>query len=268
MYVEDALTVGGAERQMVILARALAARGFRVCHVVAAMEGLPDHRDGVDVIAEDPEQPGRLPGAMIKRISGALRRADAGVYLQRSAGFATFLTGAFARSHRRGFIYSTSSHNDLTLAFPLAWQEAAGFKLGVRLAHAIVVQTREQLEAAGARHNVVHIPSLCEPVANADGAERDTFLWVGRPEVYKNPLAFVDLARAVPEARFRMIGIDLSQPSSNELARAASHLSNLELLPPLPRSEVLPMYAHAVAVVNTSDFEGFPNTFMEGWARG
>jgi glycosyltransferase involved in cell wall biosynthesis len=115
--------------------------------------------------------------------------------------------------------------------------------------------------------NLVHIPSFCEPAAADGDTERDTFLWVGRSASYKNPLAFVELARQVPEARFTIVGIDPSNPD-DELVTAAARVPNLDLVPPLPRSAVLPFYRRAVAVVNTSDFEGFPNTFMEGWARG
>ena len=45
-------------------------------------------------------------------------------------------------------------------------------------------------------------------------------------------------------------------------------MANLRLLPRLGRDDVLSLYGRAVAVVNTSWIEGFPNTFLEGWARG
>jgi hypothetical protein len=39
-------------------------------------------------------------------------------------------------------------------------------------------------------------------------------------------------------------------------------------LPARPRSGLMPLFDSAVAVVSTSDFEGMPNTFLEGWTRG
>ena len=45
-------------------------------------------------------------------------------------------------------------------------------------------------------------------------------------------------------------------------------MPNLELIPQRARPELLELVDRAVAVVNTSDFEGMSNLFLEGWARG
>jgi len=50
--------------------------------------------------------------------------------------------------------------------------------------------------------------------------------------------------------------------------REAAGLPNLELVAPRPRAELMDLVERAVAIVNTSDFEGMPNVFLEGWARG
>ena len=62
------------------------------------------------------------------------------------------------------------------------------------------------------------------------------------------------------------------QSTDPELAEAvrreASAIPNLELLPSRPRDRALELLDEAVAVVSTSDYEGMPNVFLEGWARG
>jgi glycosyltransferase involved in cell wall biosynthesis len=267
IYVQGAPTLGGAERQMVILARSLANLGLRVAHVVARVHSLPGRADGVDLVPQDPIPADVGFRGRLSRVSDALYRADAHVYLQRSAGLETGLVGTYARSRRRAFIYSTSSPLDLLRGLPLQRHESVGARIGRQLAHAVVVQTRDQLRTARRQHKLVYIPSFCEPAAPNAHPERTTFLWVGRAAPYKNPAAFVELARQVPEAQFTMVGVGPSDYSAVNIDGSKS-LPNLELIPPLPRSELLPLYWRAVAVVNTSDFEGFPNTFMEGWARG
>jgi hypothetical protein len=52
------------------------------------------------------------------------------------------------------------------------------------------------------------------------------------------------------------------------LARARDELPNLTVLDPRPRAELGSLIDRAVAVVNTSEYEGMPNVFLEGWSRG
>jgi glycosyltransferase involved in cell wall biosynthesis len=140
------------------------------------------------------------------------------------------------------------------------------------MADAIVVQTPEQVGLCRGRfgREPIMIRSLVEE-PEEDEAEPEAFLWAAKAAWYKNPLAYVALARAVPEARFRMVPVPSEKDSPElmrELESAAAGLENLDVLPPRPRAELLRLTQRAVAVVNTSDFEGMPNTLLEGWVRG
>ena len=164
LYLKDSPAVGGAERQMMMLARALAALGLRVCHVVENLPGLPPsgtastwsssghghHRDA---------RPFRVLALE------SLRRADASVYIQRSAGLVTGVVGLYSRLRRRGFIYSTSSSLDLLADRIFRARDNCLLRLGLRLADVIVVQTRDQRAAANRFRHVVRIPSFCEPAS-------------------------------------------------------------------------------------------------------
>jgi glycosyltransferase involved in cell wall biosynthesis len=147
------------------------------------------------------------------------------------------------------------------------------FHLGVRMADGIIVQTEEQEELC--RKHFDRSPSVIRSVAEPAEqrtAEPDAFLWIGRYAPYKRPLDYVELARAVPEARFKMVGVVGAGAGAEELEQsvsaAAEELANLELVPALPRDELMPLIARAVAIVNTAEYEGMPNIFLEGWARG
>lgn len=264
---------GGAELQMWYLASTLAAMGFRVCHVVYEDPNLPAECDGVDLIqATAPKQNSGKSGRA-RDVLASLATADASVYVQRNAGSATGLVGAFAKSRRRRFVLSTSWDGDLTLDAPIGGRLArVAYWVGKRLADVIVVQTQDQLRGGKSRVRVpLHlIRSFAEPAPDA-GLERTTFLWIGRVVDYKDPLAYLQLAAALPGARFCMVAdaTRREDPALDEELRArAAALENLELLDPRPREQLFGLYNRAVAVVNTSLVEGFPNTFMEGWARG
>jgi glycosyltransferase involved in cell wall biosynthesis len=154
--------------------------------------------------------------------------------------------------------------------------DRALYRLGVRLADAVVVQSEEQAalarKAFPSLRRVRRIPSFAEaaPAASADRPSRNAFLWFGRFVSYKQPLLYLALARGVPEARFIMIPVP-DEASSRELAELRSEaggIANLELLDPVPHERLSALIASAVAVVNTSVLEGVPNAFLEAWARG
>jgi glycosyltransferase involved in cell wall biosynthesis len=265
---------GGAETQMRELARVLTGLGLRVCHVVFGYDGLPDRsEDGIDLVTQPPDEFSRNLVPYSRSIVRALARADASVYIQRTAGFETGVAAAFTRARGRSLVFSASSATDLKDRPPLPTPVSLlAFRAGRRAASTLVAQTNDQVEIA--REQLGRTPtlirSLCEPAPETD-AEPEAFLWIGGLIDYKDPLAYVALAEQLPAARFWMIGTDRGgewAELAGQVRAAADRLPNFELLPPRSRAEVLELYPRAVAVVNTSQFEGFPNTFMEGWARG
>jgi glycosyltransferase involved in cell wall biosynthesis len=199
----------------------------------------------------------------------ALGRADASVYVQRSAGLATGVAAAFARAKRRGFVYSVSSAADLHRG-PLPPLDATVKQLGLRLADRVVAQTADQ-QAVATRNlgpKVTLIRSFCEPVSVPLTPE--AFLWIGGMIDYKQPLAYLELAERVPHAQFLMVATERPgwERLAEEVHERAGSLPNVSLPAPRPREALLALYARAIAVVNTSAFEGFPNTFLEAWSCG
>jgi glycosyltransferase involved in cell wall biosynthesis len=270
---------GGAETQIFLLARALAGRGSKVCLLVFDLPGipLPASLDGVAIAVRPPYLAHEPLGKLRETVS--IRRtvvnADADLLVTRAAGPEVGLAGLFAKLSGRRFIYSSANVSDFEFhrVSPKRLNRAL-FRLGIHLADEIVVQTAEQARLCQERfgRSPVVIKSIAEPAEQRDQVP-EAFLWIGRLIWYKRPLAFVELARSLPEAKFRLVGVpDLLTPGALELARELERrtagIPNLELLPPRPRRELMDLVDSAVAVVNTADFEGMPNIFLEGWARG
>jgi glycosyltransferase involved in cell wall biosynthesis len=268
---------GGAETQIYLLTRALSRRGARVCVIAfETPDGLPSQVDGVDVIARTPYE-GRRPWVgkvtEVAATWGALGRVRARVVVTRAAGPYVPLVAAFARATRRRFVYSSASDGDFTS--DLVERYRALYHLGVRAADTLVVQTDRQMTLARrfGRPAVV-IRSITEP-APITTSSPVAFLWIGRLVDYKQPLEYVELARRLPGAQFRMVGVPVgdSEESRRLLARLHEEsrgLANFTLLAPRPRPQLAALLDEAVAVVNTSadGLEGMPNTFLEGWVRG
>jgi len=268
--------MGGAEVQATKLAHALKAKGLRVAHVVYP---VPEPRR-VDassptlVERSDWQGDGRLGQlAESRAIWRALQRADADTYIVRGSGGHVIAAGTFCRARGRRFVFSSSSELDFDFARPDRNPRLLQiYKASLRLAARLALQTEAQRELAlRALPNCdpVVIPSFAEPAPSANSGQR--FLWADRLVEYKLPDRYVELAEALPEARFRMVACPMSETPpgmAERIEAAAERLPNLELLPPRPRSELLEEMRDAVAVVKTSRVEGMPNGFLEAWARG
>jgi glycosyltransferase involved in cell wall biosynthesis len=266
-------STGGAETQLFMLGVSLAQRGWRVA--VAAFGGaeLPADLEGVEIIRLPVAPRGRARSIVwrLRLAACLLRRLDATTLVQRGAGSVTGIIGALARLRRRRFVYSSATVIDFEYGRLESSRRAVRlFRWGFGLAHEIVVQSEEQAvlcrRAFGRESRV--IPSLAEP-APPRTAEPEALLWIGRLAPYKRPSDFVELARRLDHIPFWMIATpsSLDTDLSARVARAAE-CPNLTQLPPSSRETLQSLIERAVAIVNTSEYEGMPNVFLEGWARG
>ena len=281
---------GGAELQATLLARQLALRKFRVAHIVYPVQGAAGQNEAslevvtraAGVARQRRSRVGRALGkiADVIHIWRALGAADARLYLFRtglSGGSAGFVTGAlFCAVHRRRLVFAASS--DLDFIFDRddrARLTEALYRLCLRRARRVVVQTRRQRELAERAVDAARIaliPSFGEAADSSDGAAHGTgFIWAGRLVEYKLPLRYLELARSVPEARFRMIVTrtgETPEALAAKLSEEAAQIPNLRIESRQGRDRVLELIARSTAVVVTSRHEGMPNLFLEAWARG
>jgi glycosyltransferase involved in cell wall biosynthesis len=276
---------GGAEVQQCLIARSLAARGYRVS-MICLDHGQPDLVvvDGVTVITCHSRVAGlpvvRFFHPRLTGIWSALRRADADVYYHRTAGATAGIVGLFARCYGRRFVYAAAA--DLDLARNETWkafQRRAGWRdrqlyfLGLSMADAIIAQTPRQQQDCWRWYR--REATLIRSASSGAGASCDpngVILWVSTLRRAKRPELFLELARRLPEFRFRMVGGVAAEEGGQEffarIARSAQEIPNLEFVGFVPYAEIETHFAAARLFVNTSDGEGFPNTFLQSWARG
>lgn len=274
---DDIPFAGGAELQQVLIARGLAQRGYRVsmvCLDVGQDDGA--RIDGIEVLRAYRSDSG-LPGLRffwprLFKMWRCLRRADADLYYQRAGGMATGIVAAFCLRHRKRFVFAAAGQPKLNAASFLHYRrDRYLYEYGVRHADRVVVQNAEQerhFRAAFGRGSV-RIPNCCEvPETKSAGAARYV-LWVSTIREVKRPDMFLELARALPDQRFRMVGGPSTDPRLFEaIKRKAVALDNVEFAGFVPPSKVGDQFDGASVLINTSESEGFPNAFLQAWARG
>lgn len=264
---------GGGSRQYYYLSTELADETD--VHFIIGDYGQPKRevREGVTLHRTyEPSRDDALVSRCLKfgQLFLALRRADADVYVYRgyplkatAMALLTTILGA-----RWVYNFNSDGHFDRAAALPSPINRLFCWALGD--ADAVIAQTDNQADRLRNEYGVnpAVIPSgYPEPDRVHPHDDRDHFLWVGRiDETQKRPHRYLDVAAAIPNAEFLLIG----PPSSNEtyqqrIERRADKLENVTYLGPVDPDDIHKYYERAVALVNTSAFEGFPSTFIEAW---
>jgi len=272
--------VGGAEVQQCILARLLARHGVRVSMISldfgqrsrAEIDGIVVHKTfrpqaGIPVL--------RFAHPRLTATWRALREVDADVYYLRSASMLAGVMDAFCRGRGKRSIYAAASDADFDpqLGQIRFARDRWLFRRGLARVDRVVVQNPAQLEACRAHfgRDAVLIPSCYElPEIFSTG---DEILWVGRMEEGKRPELALEVARRLPHRKFVLVGGEAHGEDADAgyyagVRARARALGNVEMTGFLPLAQVERRFDGARVLLNTSVYEGMPNTFLQAWARG
>lgn len=271
-------TVGGESVQQTLLARALSRRGHDVSMVVADY-GQPDGAswDGIRTFKAYPFNAGvpvlRFVHPRATGLWAALGRADAELYYFSCAGAQVGLAAMFCARHRRRFVFRAASDADCDPSRLLVTyaRDRWLYGYGLRRADAILVQSVAQAGALerhyGLKGRVAGM--LVESAPSAARRDIDA-LWVSNIRGLKRPDRALRLAGWLPDVVMHMVGGSLRGEEAlfREVERAAHARRNLLFHGRLPYAEAAALYGRAKLLVNTSDVEGFPNSYLQAWMRG
>ena len=274
------LGVGGAELQQTLLARALAAQGYNVSMVVAD-HGQPDGAvwDGIKTYKAYRPRSG-LPGLRFihPRWTGlwsALTRAGADIYYVSCAGALLGQVVLFTRLHGGKVIFRVASNSDCDPATLLIryWRDKRLYRYGLQHADLVLAQTPEQQQALlkNFRRSSRVVPSVADVAGQRlPFAERAGALWVGNMRPLKRPSLLLEAARRLPQVQFHIIGGPMPGAESfyTTIREEARQVANVHFHGPVPYHEVGTFFERSRVLVGTSEIEGFPNSYLQAWARG
>jgi glycosyltransferase involved in cell wall biosynthesis len=276
--------IGGIERQMSLMARWCVRQGNQVS-MLTWDEGQEDGTEigGVKVFKMCRSKAG-VPGLRFfwprwSSLNAAMKRADADVYYQNCGEYVTGQAALWCRWHNREFVYSVASDPDCDGRLPEMhkFRERVLFRYGLKHADRVIVQTRRQQEMLleGFGRDSVVVPMPCPGPSKAEYGESarkhngsQRVLWIGRICEVKRPDRFLDLAQACPGVQFDFVGPVGDSQYARSVYERARTLANVNVRGPALHDRVSDFYRQAKVMCCTSDFEGFPNTFLEAWSWG
>jgi len=200
-----------------------------------------------------------------------MKKSNADIFVKRAAGPEVGIIAAYCRIFRKKFIYMTAHEIDCSGEYKRSnWLLGLLYEFGLKRADMVITQNNDHKKMLKDKYNIeagvlfsgYDIPQMRTKLG-------DYILWVARLDEWKQPEVFFKLARSLPNESFVMIA-----PFSRDIKYAkkiqddAGKIKNIKFIPGVSFSEVDRYFQSAKIFVNTSRYEGFPNTFAQAIMHG
>lgn len=196
-----------------------------------------------------------------------LFRINPDIVIQRTADVPTGLCAFYCKLAKKKFIYSIANEPDVNGTAEKGFLGKI-YKYGIDNAYYIIAQNNHQITQLKKHKkreisNIKVISSGYE-ITEIDEKNKNHILWVSRCRPWKRPELFLKLARVFPKENFVII---CSKTSDEEywrkIRKSALKISNVKFLDFIPFHQINRYFREAKIFINTSVFEGFPNTFIQ-----
>jgi glycosyltransferase involved in cell wall biosynthesis len=276
--------LGGAQVQQVLIGRELVKRGYVVTFIDFDYgQNDIEYIDGIQVIKSVSPYDNR--GNVVtylknmRKLLRAFEAADADIVYQRSG--ITFFPLLFSKIYSKKYIYSLSHDKRAERGMVKSFLKLNFFDLiesidayfNIKFSDKIIAQSLLQKEMILKNFNkesiLIRSAFSCDDEKNCENikADKPLVIWVATLRDWKNPQLFLDIAKKVENIQFYLIG----GPSENaciynSIKEESEKIPNLEFLGFIPYNDIEKYFSKAWLFVNTSEKEGFPNTFLQSWA--
>ncbi len=260
---------GGTEIQLYLLSKEFGNDKKYDVHVITSnfKKNVPEKKyNNIHIHASLPFKRKRSIRVPIKLFL-LLYEINPDIVIQRAFGVPTGICALYALLFKKKFIYSIAHEIDVNGE---AEKGLLGkiYKFGFSHANFIVAQHENQikiLERIQKRKcdKIFTIKSGYD-ITQVKVNTKKYILWVGRAVRWKRPEFFLRLAKYFPKEQFLMIinkSIDLNYWAKIE--SEAKKIGNLQLIEKVPFKDIGDYFKQGKIFINTSSYEGFPNTFIQ-----
>jgi len=217
----------------------------------------------------------------VLKIKKWLEKIKPDVIYQRGLKSYTGIAAYYAKRNHCRMVFHIASEVDVS---PFRWNgglhdiarliEKKVGEYGLRYSDSVIAQTEYQANLLLNNYGikVTSVIKNFHPLSqeNISKSEPIKIIWVANFKPIKRPEIFVKLARDmryIDSVEFHMVGRQGDKRLYSELHKEIKDIKNMCYHGELPIEEVNKLLAESDIFVNTSELEGFPNTFIQAWMR-
>lgn len=148
------------------------------------------------------------------------------------------------------------------------------FRKGLALVNNVIAQNEFQcaeLNNKLHKKKILLIPNIWGDIALGCNDQNELIhsdnyiLWIGNIKHLKQPLMVLDIAKRLPNYHFIMIGGNQDSFLYEKCIEKSSEINNLDFLGGKNFFDSNDYFKKAKVFICTSEYEGFPNTFLQSW---
>ncbi|MFX1388566.1 MAG: glycosyltransferase [Promethearchaeota archaeon] len=198
-------------------------------------------------------------------------RINPDIIIQRQAEKVTGICAFYCKLFKKKFLFSIANLHDVNGELEKGFF-GKFYKYGLENANHIIAQNNEQIKTLEKlkKKKIENISILKSSykINLLEKKNKKYILWVGRAIDWKRPELFIKLAEMFSDKKFLMICNKSDEKQRNlkywsAIKDKASKISNLEFIEYVPFHNINAYFEAAEIFINTSIYEGFPNTFIQ-----
>lgn len=280
-----AAVMGGAEYQEKLLVEKLKSRRNLQIYFITSRINIDHIPEGYNIILLDVHKELNKYASFFGtfKLLRILREIKPNVIYQRGGSALIGAAAFYSKRFNCNLIWHLASDSDVEYKIKSSLLHAHRlidqtlFNYGSRKAKHIIVQTNYQKRVVRSMNYKAEIHFLKNfhpfPVENAPKQKKNQIIWVANFKMVKQPEVFINLSSHLYKKKLDVKCIMIGSPATDRngyqqlLEKKINDTPNLFWLNKQPIEIVNKYINESKLFVNTSKFEGFPNTYIQAWMR-
>ena len=281
----SAITGGSEYQAKCLIDKLLPNEEFEICYMTRRYDPW-FHPQGYKIIKVADAKGIRRYGFFFDtfRLLKLLHQIQPDVIYQRNGGAYTGIAAYYSMQNNCKMVWHIASDKDvlpfqeqIAVRSIIRYIDKKFLEYGIRSSRYIIAQTNQQAEYLKRYYGKTPTEIIYNfhpmPRENIKKTNPIKIVWISNFKPMKQPEYFIRLARDLRDLEQKVQCIMIGAPApwafnwQTSLENEIAEIDNLVYLGSRPLEEVNSILAKAYVFVNTSLYEGFPNTFIQAWMR-